>query len=192
MSTRGGAFWSFLVAIGSRSKLPSAPVAARTGLSACRPRRRDSGSHELAPAQPVAWLLRLAAPRPEARLPCGVQPRRNSWLSLVSVLAPSGPRPVVDGNMRPESSASRRASVSTSIAREASGTRCSRLAFMRSAGTIQTRPSRSTSDQRASRASPDRLAVKVTNANNSFAAGLAFDSRTVRNAVPTSRWGRAR
>ena len=47
-------------------------------------------------------------------------------------------------------------------------------------------------DSAESRAPPDRLAVRVTNANNSFAAGLAFDSRTVRSAVPTSRWGRAR
>ena len=83
MSTRGGAFWSFLVAIGSRSKLPSAPVAARTGLSACRPRRRDSGSHELAPAQPVAWLLRLAAPRPEA---ASLAVRRAAQAQLVAQL----------------------------------------------------------------------------------------------------------
>ena len=55
-----------------------------------------------------AWLLRVTAPRPEAvSHAVSVQPRRNSWLSLVSVLAPSGPRSVVHGNISPESSASR-------------------------------------------------------------------------------------
>ena len=85
-------------------------------------------------------------------------------------------RPVVDGNISPESSASRRTSVSTSIAREASGTRVLTLGLhaIRRHGPgaplkIDLRPMRKPR-------LAGRLAVRVTNANNSFAAGLALSS----------------
>ncbi len=56
------------------------------------------------------------------------------------------------------------ASVSTiSNTHAASGTRCSRAAFIRSAGTVQTLASTSISDHRAPRTSPPRAAVRIAN-----------------------------
>jgi hypothetical protein len=50
-------------------------------------------------------------------------------------------------------------------ARGESGTRCSRPALIRVAGTVQTLASVSISLQRAPSASPDRAAVRIANSN---------------------------
>ena len=51
-------------------------------------------------------------------------------------------------------------------ARSLSGTRCSRLAFMRSGGSVQTFASRSICDHRAPSTSPDRAAVRIANSRS--------------------------
>jgi hypothetical protein len=59
------------------------------------------------------------------------------------------------------------------------GTRCARPAFMRSAGTVPTLDSRSTSSHRAPSTSPDRVAVRIANSR-------------ARAAIPTWRRSAAR
>jgi hypothetical protein len=52
------------------------------------------------------------------------------------------------------------------------GTRCSRPAFIRSAGMVHTASSRLTSDQVAPRTSPDRVAVRIANSTARAASHL--------------------
>ena len=59
----------------------------------------------------------------------------------------------------------------TSSARRLSGTRCSRFAFIRVAGTVHTAPAVSISSHVSSRTSPDRTAVSTGNPNASLTAG---------------------
>ncbi len=68
--------------------------------------------------------------------------------------------------------------------------RCSRCAFIRLGGIIQV--SARTSDQSASRASPDRQAHNVRNSKHSFVAGHALLARIFSTAAPTSPNGSAR
>ena len=81
------------------------------------------------------------------------------------------------------------ASSSTWSARSVSGTRCLRPAFMRLAGTVQIRASRSISRYAASRTSPGRAAVSVMNSKASLTAGVALHPRTVAMAPATSAYG---
>ena len=94
--------------------------------------------------------------------------------------------PVCEANTSPEPSASPRAPSSTSSARADNGTRCSRPAFVRKAGTVQVAASGSISSHRAPRTSPERHAVNTRNSNASFVAGHVSDARTLARAAATS------
>ena len=73
-------------------------------------------------------------------------------------------RPVrSDANTSPSLCSPRRSS-RIAKAGSLSGTTCTRLLFMRSAGIVQVLPPRSISSHRAPRASADRLAVRIRNA----------------------------
>ena len=73
------------------------------------------------------------------------------------------------------------------MARPQSGTRCSRFAFIRSAGTVHTRPATSISSHVASPTSPERAAVSTSSSNASLTAGCGDDdARTVSMAAATS------
>ena len=76
-------------------------------------------------------------------------------------------RPVAEGKTSPSPRPSSRASASTSSALSESGTLCSRLDFMRAAGTVHVRASRSISSHRAPRTSPERAAVSTRNSKAS-------------------------
>ena len=67
-----------------------------------------------------------------------------------------------------------------------------RPAFMRSAGTVHTAPSRSISSQRAPRTSPERAAVSTRNSNPRRRLRYVSQRRTRRSAAPTSACGSAR
>ena len=77
------------------------------------------------------------------------------------------------------------------MARRHSGIRCSRFAFVREAGMVQTPWFRSISVHAAPRASPERVAVSTRNSKASFTTGRAFDARTScrswRPQTPSSR-----
>ena len=87
---------------------------------------------------------------------------------------------------------SARASSRISKARRHSGTRCSRIAFVRGAGMVHTPSFRSISVQTAPRTSPVRVALSTRNSNASFTTGRAFDARTISIADDTSPCGNAR
>ena len=96
------------------------------------------------------------------------------------------------GNTSPDSSLNPAASASTSSARFESGTRCSRFAFMRSAGTVHVAPARSISSQVALRTSPERAAVSTRNSSASFDDSLARAlARTFAIHSATSSYGSA-
>ena len=78
------------------------------------------------------------------------------------------------GKISPELSDNSAASPSTSRARLDNGTRCSRFAFMRSAGSVHVAPSRSISSQVALRTSAERAADRMRNSSASFDERLAF------------------
>ena len=99
------------------------------------------------------------------------------WLGNTSGLSPS-PNP--------------RAASRISIARRHSGIRCSRLDFIRLAGTVHNRAGRSISAHRAPRTSPDRAAVSTRNSNARLTAGVAPDACIFRIAPATSPCGNAR
>ena len=63
-------------------------------------------------------------------------------------------------------------------ARPESGTRCSRLAFIRPAEITQVRASGSISSQAARRTSPERAAVRTRNSRDSLVTGKAPELRT--------------
>ena len=65
--------------------------------------------------------------------------------------------------------------LSSATAALGGATRCSRPAFMRSAGTVQRPLSESTSPQRAARTSPDRAAVRIRRADDE---GLGRQARS--------------
>ena len=66
---------------------------------------------------------------------------------------------------------------------------CSRFAFMRSAGTVQSAVARSTSSHVASRTSPDHAAINTWNSRASFVPIHARDARTALTASATSSSG---
>lgn len=119
------------------------------------------------------------------RNPCVVASMPDPFKSWLVVMLHSA-LPVGDGNRRPEPSDIFCASVSNSSARVDSGTRCSRPDFILSAGMVQTPACRSTSLQVASRASPDRVAVKIVYSSSSFVAVPAADARTLTSAPATA------
>ena len=133
----------------------------------------------------AAQLLKLV------RNPCVVASIPVSVSSLEVVMLLSA-LPVGLGNSRADPSVNSCAAASTSSVRVESGTRCVRPDFMRSAGTVHTRRARSISSQVASRASPDRAAVRMMNSNSSLVAGHAPDARTLVTASATSAWWTAR
>ena len=63
---------------------------------------------------------------------------------------------------------------------------------MRPAGTVHAAASRSTSDQRAARAAPERAAVSTMNSNASLTTGRAEVARIAASAAATSACGSAR
>jgi hypothetical protein len=69
------------------------------------------------------------------------------------------------------------------------GTRCSRPAFMRSAGIVQTFEIKSISDHLAPSASPERAAVRIRNSKAS--AAIASRSRSLPIKAGTSWYGSA-
>ena len=99
--------------------------------------------------------------------PCGTAAMPNS-LIILDIVESDIARPVALGKIRSDPSAKSRASSRTASAASDSGTRCSRPAFMRSAGTVHVADARSTSSHRACRASPDREAVSIKNSNASL------------------------
>ena len=80
---------------------------------------------------------------------------------------------------------------SVSIAAGDNGTRCSRPAFMRSAGMRHSAACRSISLHVAARASPDRTAVRMMNRRQLFSTSLAVHAAMASNAAPTSAQGSA-
>ena len=72
-----------------------------------------------------------------------------------------------------------RASCSTAKAASDNGTRCSAPPFIRSAGMVQRRLPRSSSDHVAPRASPERAAVRIRKRRQSFAAMPAVEASIV-------------
>ncbi len=96
-------------------------------------------------------------------------------------------RPRAVGNTRGPPGPRARASPSNSTARRHSGTRCSRLAFMRDAGIAHTPAAASTSRHSAPRTSPERPAVSTRNSNASFTTARAPEPRTAATAAATSR-----
>ena len=90
------------------------------------------------------------------------------------------------GNMNPSPSLSLFASLSIAKARLDKGTRCSRRAFILTAGTVQVAASRSISDHSAPLTSPALAAVSTINSNANFIAGWEVDSRTRCSAAGTS------
>ena len=114
----------------------------------------EVGKHEL-----VHLARRVGAlGRPSRKLdrnPCATASKSRPCSKSVRVEWFST-RPVGEGNTSPAPSKSSAAASSTSSARGESGTRCSRLAFMCSAGIVHTAASRSTCPQRALRTSPER------------------------------------
>ena len=80
----------------------------------------------------------------------------------------------------------------TSIARALSGTRCSRVAFIRAAGIVHAASPKSISSHRAPRASPGLTAVSTRNLERRLdTARPEPDARTVSMAAATPLWGRA-
>ena len=117
--------------------------------------------------------------------PCGTAAIPWSRTSFESARSASAfPRWL--GNASPAPPPSRRASRRSSTARPLSGTRCSRSAFMRAPGIVQTAVSGSISFQVAKRTSPERAAVSTRNSNASIAPGHAGALRTAATAAATS------
>ena len=83
--------------------------------------------------------------------------------------------PLRIGNTSGVPSPSVRAASRISTARRQSGTRCSRFAFIRRAGTVHTRPATSISSHVASLTSAERAAVSTRNSNASLTAGCGDD-----------------
>ncbi len=79
------------------------------------------------------------------------------------------------------------AACSTSMALEDNGTLCFTLLFMRSAGTVHTRDSKSISDHVARRASPLRAAVRTRNRKHNRVGDPAEEHETFSIAFGTSR-----
>ena len=77
----------------------------------------------------------------------------------------------------------RRASPRISATRKHNGTRCSRFAFIRAVGIVQTLTPRPTSSQVAKRTSPDRVAVSTRISKASFVPTQAGDAPAVPRAV---------
>ena len=67
--------------------------------------------------------------------------------------------------------------------------RCSRPAFIRDAGTVQSPSPPSTSSQVINRTSPDRAAVSTRKSKASLVDVCAFDRRTISSAAATCRCG---
>ena len=78
------------------------------------------------------------------------------------------------------------------MARGESGTRCSRPAFIRSAGTVHVAASMSISVHVANRTSPARAAVSTKYSKASLSTGAAPEVRTAAMASATSEYGSAR
>ena len=140
--------------------------------------RLCSGPH--APAQ----LRRLRADGPSPRPPSrgtktgnrGARPRsRASGVAGAAACRKSVARR--QGNTRGLPSPSFRASSRICIARPHSGTRCSRLAFMRAGGTVHTASVRLISTHSAHRTSLHLAAVSTRNSNARRTAGSASDVR---------------
>ena len=96
------------------------------------------------------------------------------------------------GNTSGLPSPSGRAASRISSARALSGTRCSRFALVRVAGTVPTWAAVSISARSAPRTSPDLAAVNTRNSNASLMTGAAPDAPTVPTTAATSRCGSAR
>ena len=95
------------------------------------------------------------------RNPCVYSPTPIRFISILSALIDSGFSFTANKYVE----LFRRSSMSSSI-RSVRGTRCSRFAFMRDAGTVHMRVSLSISPYVARRASDCRQAVSITNSNN--------------------------
>ena len=124
-----------------------------------------------------------AQSRKALRKPCTVTstPMRSKTFSIAE--AESGSWRWRPGNTKSETRISSSLS-RISTARSLSGTRCSRPAFIRRAGMVQTRASRSISLQRAPRTSPERVAVRM--ANSSARAATTSLSRSLAMKAGTS------
>ena len=143
---------------GRRTSRPSAGAAARTGPTGRRPPRPCSGSRGRAPPRrhrAGGFVSSAAQSRKLDRKPCGTAPISRSLRSFENIMSDSR-FPRTPGKMSAPPLPSVRAASRICAARRDSETRCSRLAFMRVAGIVQTRPLRSISSHVASRTSPDR------------------------------------
>ena len=151
----------------------------RSGLSICRPPPGRSSHAQGRARRPRRGtsVHSAAQSRKDDRKPCGTASIPNSRMSLETV-PPWIARARCDGKIRPEPSAISRASRRTSSARADSGTRCSRLAFIRCAGIVHVAAAKSISSQLAYRTSPDRHAVSTRNSKASTAGRYASDVLT--------------
>ena len=122
------------------------------------------------------------------RKSCGMAGMSRSLSNFESVLLLSG-FPMGGGNTKPLSPASACASRRTCTVRSDNGTRCSRLAFVRSVGTVHTLASKSISSHVAGRTSSERAAVRIKNSKASLVIICAWEPCTVCIAAGTSQYG---